>query len=202
MDIEIEQPHVHAAAHGAHARHWSDHAMSLSALFVSLVSILIAWQHGIEMKKLVQANSFPYLQIFSSDIGPNGEHRFSLTTSNQGVGPAEIRTAEVLLDGKPVGSAEDLLKACCNEVSSDVGTSSLFGRMLRPGEVAPYLIIPEEPQNSEFLLRFKKAMNAGRIETRLCFCSVFDECWIAKSRGFARPETVRQCPPVERMYKA
>ena len=63
MDVEIEPPPVHSEVHQPGSRHWSDYAISLSALFVSLVSILIAWRHGEEMKRLVEANSLPFCTI-------------------------------------------------------------------------------------------------------------------------------------------
>jgi hypothetical protein len=210
MDVEIEQPHL-AHEHLMHqhpTRHWTDYAIPVSALFVSLISIFIAWQHGEVMQQLVQqnarlvaANSLPYMQLYTSDVGPNGEKRLSLITSNQGVGPAEIRTAEMFVDGKPYPNADSVLSACCGpHTAGSVGISSLAGRMVRPGEVAPYITLAN-PADAELIKSVKQALADKRIETRLCYCSVFKECWIAKSGRLHDPEPVPQCPPVKAMYQ-
>ena len=89
VDVEIEQPHVH---HRPSGYRWLDLALPLAALFVSFVSIFIAWHHGKVMQelvhqneKLVEANSLPYVQI----DGSNGNGRVTFNATNEGVGPAE-----------------------------------------------------------------------------------------------------------------
>ena len=54
MDVEIEKPHVHH--HPRLGIPWYDLAIPLAALFVSFVSIFIAWHHGQVMKELVHQN--------------------------------------------------------------------------------------------------------------------------------------------------
>ena len=102
MDVEIERPHVH---HHRRGIPWYDLALPIAALFVSLISIYIAWHHGKVMQelvhqneKLVEANSLPYLQI----SGSNGNGAVSFDATNEGVGPAKIFTAEIFVDGRPV----------------------------------------------------------------------------------------------------
>src|SRR5438045_3359379 len=52
MDVDIEHPHIrHKSQHS-----WLDMSVSFAALFVSLVSIFIAWHHGETMKELVRQN--------------------------------------------------------------------------------------------------------------------------------------------------
>src|SRR3954467_5248927 len=104
MDVEIEKPHVH---HGKTGTPWYDLALPIAALFVSFVSIFIAWHHGQVMKelvhqneKLVEANSLPYLQIDTSTLEPDlRTPAFRLTVQNQGVGPARIAEVTVRVKG-------------------------------------------------------------------------------------------------------
>ena len=105
MDVEIEQPHVH---HKRIGHDWFDLAIPVAALFVSFVSIFIAWHHGQVMKelvhqneKLVEANSLPYVQIYGSN---RRSGYASFTAVNEGIGPAKITTAEVMVDRR--GSVE------------------------------------------------------------------------------------------------
>ena len=114
MDVEIEKPHVHH--HRKLDIPWYDLAIPVAALFVSFVSIFIAWHHGQVMKelvhqneKLVEANSLPYLQF----DGSNANGRVTFNVTNEGVGPAKIMSAEVLVDGHAVQSLHELVDACC-----------------------------------------------------------------------------------------
>ena len=210
LDIEIEHAHPHPLGHErAGRRHWSDFAIPLAALFVSFMSIFIAWQHGQEMKelvrqnaRLVQANSFPHMQIFAGNADLKSGGDFQLAMINQGNGPALIRTAEVQVDGRPVSDVQSLVAACCGAASADYHFSSVVGRMVRPGEIVSYLNVPRDAGGGMLEALLKKALASRRIETRVCFCSVFDECWVvASSKAHAVPKPVPQCPSPKLMYR-
>jgi hypothetical protein len=200
VDVEVEKPHAHHKT----GREWLDISLALSAFCISLVSIFIAFQHGKVMEqlvhqneRLVQANSLPHLRIGSDNIGPDGDNRISLWVENEGVGPAEIRTVEHLFDGKPV--RQSFLRDCCGATSaSGVVTSDLDGAMLRAGKRIDYFQYRGTPENRAVFERLDGARKAGRLMTRLCYCSVFDECWVRTSQS-PRPEPVDACPaPAER----
>jgi len=109
MRSEPETPHV---AHGTGKR-WLDLTLSLSAMFVSLVSLALAVLHGNAMDRLVAANSWPFLMYSTDNMDPQGNRRISLKVENAGVGPARIQTFEVWWQGQPVASAPELLRRCC-----------------------------------------------------------------------------------------
>jgi len=55
---------------------------------------------------------------------------------------------------------------------------------------------------SEATLRMPAVEFAGLIESRVCFCSVFEECRVADSRvDNARPRTVDRCPVPQVPYQ-
>ena len=201
MDVEIEKPHAHHRKTGVP---WYDLALPVAALFVSFVSIFIAWHHGQVMKelvhqneKLVEANSLPYLQI----DGSNGNGHISFNATNQGVGPAKIMTAEVFVDGRAVQSLHQLIDTCCIKGDySGLSTSTLQGRMVRPGDVVAYIDFPLKEGNRPQVLALDGARKSNRIATRLCYCSVFNDCWIAQSTD-PTPDPVRECRPSETAYR-
>ena len=198
----METPDVHAhAPHGTGIR-WIDLSFGLGALFASFVSLWIAVQNGHDMNRLVQANSLPYLQLYQSTEAADGTPRLALVVSNQGVGPGEIRTAELLVDGKPQPDLDSALAACCGVPAryAAMRTSTLFGRMLRPGENLEYMALPATAGDQAAAKAFKEAM-ADRIETRICFCSVFDECWATSNKAEGRPTPVAQCSAPKLMYR-
>lgn len=204
MDVEIEKPHVH---HHRTGIPWYDLALPIAALFVSFISIYIAWHHGKVMQelvhqneKLVEANSLPHLQLYGSNQTDSGERKVSLSVANQGIGPADIRSVQVKVDGRPVKTIAELLHACCATRNySGITTSTLLGFMERPAQVIDYLSL-READNPELFRLLETARRARRIETDLCYCSVFDDCWLRTSRDGDRPVAVAQCPMPKPQY--
>jgi hypothetical protein len=203
MDVEIEKPHVHH--HRRLGIPWYDLALPVAALFVSLVSIFIAWHHGQVMKelvhqneKLVEANSLPYLQIYGSN-GPRGAASFNAI--NEGVGPARIATTEVLVDGHAVQTLGQLMHACCGPGDySNVTTSTLLGRMIRPGDTVNFIEFAPGHTDPVKAADFDLARQKDRIEARLCYCSVFNDCWNVSSKS-PTPVPAPQCSPPPVSYR-
>jgi hypothetical protein len=201
VDVDVEKPHVHHRRLGIP---WYDLAIPIAALVVSFISIYIAWHHGQVMKelvhqneRLVEANSLPYLQI----DGSNGNGRVTFNATNEGVGPAKIVTAEVLVDGRPVETLNELIHACCVRGDySGISSSTLQGRMVRPGDTVPYIDFPRAAANGPQLLALDTARKSDRIAARLCYCSVFEDCWIASSRD-PTPDPVNQCAASKHPYR-
>lgn len=205
MDVEIEHPHHHH--HRPTGVNWLDLALPLAALVVSVVSIIIALHHGEVMQslvrqneRLVQANSLPYVTLDSSNLTATGEPLISLSAINKGVGPADIRSVQIMVDGRPVPNLAALLKACCGTGNSPVLISTLLGSMVRAGEEISYIKILVTPESKEDAKRFDKALQSKRIVTEICYCSVFNECWTRSSRPFDRPMPVRSCPMPQPQY--
>lgn len=205
MDVEVEEPHAHHRS----GHHWVDLIVPVAALFISFVSILIAFHHGQVMKelvdqnaRLVQANSLPYLELGYSSAEAPGIARRRAIAMNSGVGPAQIRSVGVSVLGKPVSDVGELLAACCGGKRGHVSTSTLFGRMLRAGDTITYLDFGPA-SDTEVAREFISALMTDRIVVDLCYCSVFDECWTqsSKGQGSNAPKRVGVCPVREPQYR-
>ncbi|MFL6737807.1 MAG: hypothetical protein ACJ8FC_02380 [Sphingomicrobium sp.] len=202
MDVDVERPHVHHRKAG----HWIDFAIPVSALFISLISIFIAWHHGEVMKqlvdqnaKLVRANSLPYLELGYSNGTPTGGVHWRFMATNSGVGPAKIQSVEIKVDGRPVSNPAELLTRCCDEKHGPrLLTSTLMGRMVRAGDTITYLDFAAD-SDTDKARKFAAAYDDERIVVTACYCSVFEECWTLSSKMTA-PEPVEACPIPKRPY--
>ena len=201
MDVEVEHPHVHHRV----GEHWLDKVLPISAILISLISIWIAYHHGKVMQelvhqneRLVQASSLPHLTLSSSFMTDRqGRSRATFGIVNGGVGPAEIRTAELLLDGRPVRNARELLAKCCGITSTNgLMTSAPTNSRVRAGQSIDYFSLTQVDDAAKpGLDRLYQAIDQDRIVARTCYCSVFEECWVRSSRD-ERPRRVNQCQPV------
>src|SRR5438309_775601 len=93
-----------------------DAIVSISAIFISAVSLFVAIEHGKTERDLVAANVWPFLREIRSN-GYGAESGIAIGYSNVGVGPAKVRRFEVFYRGQPVSSDVDLLRKCCGSLA-------------------------------------------------------------------------------------
>src|SRR5690242_17771209 len=128
-------------------RHF-DAVVSITAIFISAVSLYVAIEHGKTERQLVEANVWPFLrEIRSNGYGPDND--LAIGFSNVGVGPAKIRSFEVFYRGQPVSSGVDLLRKCCGLPADPAGIKAALPRglyydtvdnmVVRPGENEPVI---------------------------------------------------------------
>src|ERR1700704_6133355 len=82
-----EAPHQHHPAHTG--RRWLDISLALSAMFVSVVSLIVAVEHGHTMErmadantKMVEANSWPFISFDTHDLNEQGKADVRLVLTN------------------------------------------------------------------------------------------------------------------------
>src|ERR1700741_735579 len=132
-------------AEGRFARHWSDTALPLAALFVSAVSLWVAVRTENSNEELVTASTWPFLQVQVSNADPDAKLDLQFQVANTGVGPAKIESFELFYKGKPYTSGNKLLGDCCfyrvvkatspeAKNHTPLTTGTIQGIVLRAGE--------------------------------------------------------------------
>lgn len=185
-------------------------AAAVTAIVVSVASLIVAIQTADSNEKLVAASTWPFLQLDSSNTDSKGQLRISLSVSNSGVGPAKIETFEVFWEGKAYGDSQSLLAACCDYnamvVAGESGASAVgptVGTMsnvvVRAGETRTFFELPREGMDGAVWQRVDRA-RLSEIKYRACYCSVFDECWISDLTTL-HPQEVKSCPVPKVPYR-
>jgi hypothetical protein len=180
-------------------RNWLDLMLALSAIFVSMCSLYLAHNSSNAMERLVHASSWPFIQLESSNTDDDRVTRaLSFSVGNAGTGPARIHAYELLVDGEPVSQPNlviNLLQACCGDVyDAEIGDMAnpydvigvVYTRPVAPGLIASDnqvigLAWPRTELNQRLWTALDLARQEGRVTTRACYCSVFDECWQVES---------------------
>lgn len=199
--MEVEGPPEHGhAAHRTGFR-WLDISLALSAFIIGLISLTVAIHHGKTMDKLVASNSYPNIDIEQGNqedlhdgLGQRRVVYFGLV--NTGIGPARIRAVEVAFGGKPVAAFRALLDACCTDAADGAApktqrfySGDLRGSMLPAGKFVRLFSWPE-PADDPRWARLEALRS--RVEVRVCYCSVFDECYVHDSRN-TEPKRIAAC---------
>lgn len=186
---------------------WLDMVVALSALLISTVSIFVAYNSNQSMERLTRASSWPFIQLSSGNAGDDGARVLAFSVENVGTGPARIYTFSTEVDGEAVSADPHLLtailRACCNSefeaaIAAAGGPLPVYGgemsspvsrRFLAPEGGVTAMVWPRTEQNAVAWDALDRARQEKRIVTSVCYCSVFDECWIARSDSFPPQET-------------
>ena len=198
MNLDTDRPEIHKTGH-----RWLDMTVALSALFVSIVSMVLAIVHGDAMERmadanarLVAANSWPFLQYSTgNDRNDKGVPTLTFGMTNVGVGPAKIEAVELRWRGRSYPTVVDFLHACCGyhrTADDDFEYSLAQGTVIRAGESNLLLTLHGNSQNTDTW----NALNRERLklELRVCYCSVFDECWTTNLVRFSlNPIPTKTC---------
>ena len=197
MDLDVEP--VNDSARTGHR--WTNAAAGACALMISVVSLWVAITNGHTNKQLVAATSWPFLQIASGNADDQGNQIINMEVKNAGVGPAKVETFEVFWGDKPMKNSSELLIACCSyhfptgaadieHPSLVLGTNQVSGNVIRAGDEIKMLSLPLRQDAAVVWHRLDAAR--FKIRFRICYCSVFDECWSSDLASLA-PTPVRAC---------
>jgi Co/Zn/Cd efflux system component len=153
--------------------------IGVTALVVSVIQVRLMHAHQ-------HASVWPRLEIMPS-YSP--DHGLSLDVVNRGIGPAVIGHVRVTVDDAPVARwSEYFARLAPDSVPRDVTYSTISGRVLVPGQQIRALHLHRHEEAAPIL----RAANRSRIE--ICYCSVFDRCWISLGLE-VRP--VAACPAAD-----
>jgi hypothetical protein len=209
----METPEVHTP-HVPHRRkrrreglpQWLELAVAVTALITSISSIVLAVGNGKAMDKLVKANSVPYVESGISTATMEGAQVLSLDFINRGVGPAHEESLRVTVDGRPVRSFPDMVAALLGpkdgpkayEAFHQTHTlirNNVPKRFVGAGQSQLVFRLPRTPENAHWWDLLVKQQS--RWNVAFCYCSVFHECWAARSET-ADSTPVKQCTRDER----
>lgn len=158
--------------------------IGVCALFVSLYETRL-------MRQQQRAAVLPILELGRSHYvtGEDSDRwRLSLHATNVGIGPARVLDFRVTVDGRPQqtwGAAMQALLGVDGVVR--YGQSSINGRTLPADREIVMFDLADERYAPGIVSEFE------RLDYEACYCSVFDECWIASYSGYGAHEAVEAC---------
>jgi len=164
-----------------------DLLIAACAIFMSMLSLLIAFNQTRMMRDQVVAASWPLLQFFSDNTAndPNRSLVIRMSVQNAGVGPAIVKNFKLSYGGKSYSDVLRFLSDCCGYRVTSVDpthaalgtplTRPVAGTVIRPGESADFLILPLSQENAALWRRLDQAR--FHLSFAICYCSVLGECW-------------------------
>lgn len=152
-----------------------DLIVALLAVVIGVCTMFVYIYQARIMSKQTQAATWPYVEVIFS----NSSQHFGINVTNKGVGPAIVKSARIRLDGvaysdsrKNLDSVAYLLTGSRRVLS---GYTNVNNRVISPGEVISFI----EVSDSASVMLLLQSLQKHSTQVEVCYCSVFDECWIA-----------------------
>jgi hypothetical protein len=159
--------------------------VSASAGIVALSALTVSIYQAMLSREQQRMSVWPYLMQYNS--GRDGG--YFRVVQNAGLGPALIGWTEVAVDGRPQRTWSAVLRALVGANDSTLIYSSLPpGSVLLPAATRELI----EMRAGPLARQVHAAIDSGRMRTRVCFCSLYRDCWIADSKARS-PAPVPAC---------
>ncbi len=159
-----------------------------------IISIALAYATFVQAdatRKIQMSETWPYISYGTSNALPDGTKEISLVLQNNGVGPAQLEAMEFLYKGKPMPNPREFLRQCCAGEQKFSFMSAPVTGVLRPGEKTEFIRLARTEANAA--IWDKLETERWSVVVRSCYCSIFEDCWIADNR-LRRPQPVDECP--------
>jgi hypothetical protein len=164
-----------------------DLVIAVCALLVSALATSASWWQTHVVAQQLQAQVWPYLTI----TGTLSNDEISYAISNDGLGPAVIRSVVLTVDGKPQRTMIDAMHALIGPMGHQAHGLAMAapgaGTVIRVGGSVTMFHL------TSAALVPKLARQTGRVGLRVCYCSIVGGCWRKESQH-SDPRIVASCP--------
>jgi hypothetical protein len=165
--------------------------LTIPTVVLSLALAYFTFVQADATRKIQQSETWPYVLFGTGNGTPEGKKEITLNLTNNGVGPARLEAMELVYRGKAMSNPTEFLKKCCSGDQKITFMSEPVSGVLRPGEQSNFIRLPRTDANAA--IWDKLNTERWKVVVRACYCSIFDDCWIADNRQ-KRPQPVKVCP--------
>ena len=154
-----------------------------SALIVSLITAFVSIYSAFIDRAYARASVWPRLEIHRSYNASENKPFFLYTVSNKGTGPAVIKFARLSVNEQSILTWADYFRLHSQQTVSHV-QSHLGSLVLTAGEQLT-------PMHVSDAAVAKLLVDNDVLQIELCYCSIYDECWLVDR--FNEPKPIAQC---------
>jgi len=173
---------------------------AISAIIVSVAALFVAWDQAVVMRRETHASVWPIMTV---DFSVNQTVEFNtveVVSSNVGVGPAIVKSALLTVGEDQIREWHELSSVLFGVGAThqaQVSASSAIGVMGVDERIQVISVNWERSEEGDaYLAALVQRIFDGsfpNIGLELCYCSVFDRCWLAGRADITYPEPVNRC---------
>ncbi|TRN17077.1 hypothetical protein DM586_03155 [Vibrio fluvialis] len=170
----------------------TDRIVSISSMVIALAALCVSMWQGFVVQKHNKLSLKPYITSAPRLPGVGGEN--GIFISNDGLGPAFIKEAKIIVNGESF----DLTSNSWPAVYAHLGLKKLCyseswfkkGSSLKPGEFVKILAPTKMPIDSSCPIEFIKLLSASELELSLVYESIYEEEYTYISRIGLDPQEI------------
>ncbi|QBB70454.1 hypothetical protein ELE36_08775 [Pseudolysobacter antarcticus] len=151
---------------------------SVLALAISFLALATGAYQTRLMQSQAKASVWPYISIGYHYALRGTDAGFAWRIDNNGVGPARIESVALSLDDKPKRNWSEVFPVLFGHAEVKAGVSGFNGTVLPPNTNRETTIFAIKIEDLEQAKIFFDAQD--RFKMSICYCSVYDECWVAQ----------------------
>ncbi|MEQ8859291.1 MAG: hypothetical protein RIC56_11655 [Pseudomonadales bacterium] len=165
--------------------------LSVVGVFIAVLALYAALTESEAVRQQTSAAVWPFVQLSIADFDSGEDAGFTLSFTNAGVGPALVRALRVIVDGAPMRDWAQVVVHLGGTLDDQVGRNHISDRVLSPGQTIDLISVT----NPGLARQFQSLIANTENSIAYCYCSIFNDCWLADSRHQALdPEPVEVCP--------
>lgn len=172
--------------------------VALSALVLSMCGVFVAIYEASLIRRSQRAAVWPHVEIKTS-LNPGS---VVIRAQNVGVGPARVHALTLSHSGKHSPRWTSLAEIVGLRGSGLSFYQSTLGGRVLPADPDEETIFRVEGEAS-VTNRLARALLDGTVDLEVCYCSVYDECWVTalqdlfthEEESIPDPRPVAECAP-------
>lgn len=165
--------------------------LSVAGVFIAVVALYAALTESAAVRQQTAAAVWPFVQLSIDDYDSGESAGITISFTNAGVGPARMRSMRLIFDGESMRDWEHAVTRLGGTMTDHVRRNFISNRVLSPDETVDMFSTTDPDLARQFQATIANPENF----ITFCYCSIFDECWLADSRGdLQQPKTVEECP--------
>ena len=165
--------------------------LSVAGVFIAVIALYAALTESAAVRQQTAAAVWPFVQFSTEDADSGESAEFTIYFTNTGVGPAKMRTMQLIIEGEAIRDWEYAVKKFGGQLTNHVSQNFVSNRVLSPDEK----IVSFRTTDPDLARQFRATVANPNNFITFCYCSIFDECWLADSRkDLQNPEAVENCP--------
>lgn len=190
VDSASSQSLLRAEHHIIRLTFWQT-ILSVVGVVIAVLALYAALTESAAVRQQTAAAVWPFVQLMIEDYDTGDTAGFSLALTNAGVGPARMQDVRVSIDGNVTRNWSELVASVDGDTGAAINRNFISDRVLRPDET----VVIFSTTDAELARQLVGAVSKPRGALTFCYCSIFDECWLADSRkDLQAPELVEACP--------
>ncbi|MEL7022623.1 MAG: hypothetical protein AAGL69_02685 [Pseudomonadota bacterium] len=165
--------------------------LSVVGVIIAILALYAALNESAAVRQQTEAAVWPFIQLTIENYDTGGAAGFSFALTNAGVGPARMHNVRVAVDDVVVRDWTELVAIVDGDPNAAVNRNYISKRVLRPDAS----VVVFGTTDTALARKLVHAFNKPRGALTFCYCSIFDQCWLADSRkDLQAPEQVQECP--------